>query len=69
MQLKKGMPSVEGFDLNIEPADVSFVDDHVTIYLINVSQDDPIAMSQDDPIAIPHVPTPASSAMPTESMV
>ena len=63
------MLSVEGFDFNIEPADVSFADDPITIYLINVSQDDPIAMSQDDPIAIPHVPTPASSAMPAESMV
>ena len=61
------MLSVEGFDLNIEPADVSFADDPITIYLINVSQDDPIAMSQDDPVAIPHVPTLASSSMPVES--
>ena len=61
------MPSVEGFDLNIEPADVSFADDPVTVYLINVSQDDPIAMSQDDPVAIPPVPTLASSSMPVES--
>jgi len=53
------MPSVEGFDLNIEPADVSFADDPVTVYLINVSQD--------DPIAIPPVPTLASSSMPVES--
>ena len=60
------MPSVEGFDLNIEPTDVSFADDHVTVYLINVSQDDPIAMSQDDLIAIPPIPTPLSSTMPTE---
>ena len=55
------MLSVEGFDFNIEPADVSFADDPITIYLINVSQDDPIAMSQDDPVAIPPVPTLASS--------
>ena len=55
------MLSVEGFDFNIEPADVSFADDPVTVYLINVSQDDPIAMSQDDPVAIPPVPTLASS--------
>jgi len=67
LQLKKGMPSVEGFDLNIESADVSFADDLVTVYLINVSQDDPIAMSQDDPVAIPPVPTLASSSMPVES--
>ena len=40
------MPSVEGFDLNIEPAYVSFADDPVTVYLINVSQDDPIAVSR-----------------------
>jgi len=43
---QKGMPVVEGFDLNIEPADVSFADDPVTVYLINVSQDDPIAVSR-----------------------
>ena len=61
------MLSVEGFDFNIEPADVSFADDPITIYLINVSQDDPIAMSQDDPVAIPPVPTLASSSMPVES--
>ena len=61
------MPVVEGFDLNIEPADVSFADDPITIYLIIVSQDDPIAMSQDDPVAIPLVPTLASSSMPVES--
>ena len=43
---KKKIPSVEGFDLNIELADVSFADDPVTVYLINVSQDDPIAVSR-----------------------
>ena len=42
------MLSVEGFDLNIELADISFADDPITVYLINVSQDDHIAMSQDD---------------------